>query len=98
MSCSRTSKPLPGKGAQLLSDLILTGKFPKFPPLAIIPGDVESDPAHHDDECNQQEVCELVPSELKFYKGMRLCGMRGKCTGRKMKTRTCSLCVCLTME
>ena len=65
LTCSR-------KGAQLLNDLVLEGKFPRYPPLAIIPENVESDPANYDDDHHLKESCELEPSELKLYKRMQV--------------------------
>ena len=65
LTCSR-------KGAQFLNDLVLEGNFPGFIPLAIIPGDVEPDPANYDDEHHVKESCELEPSELKIYEGMQV--------------------------
>ena len=55
-----------------MNDLVLEGKFPRYPPLAIFPGDVESDPANYDDDHHLKESCELEPSELKLYKGMQV--------------------------
>ena len=51
---------------------MVRGKYPRYPPLATLPGDVESDPLNYDSEGQLKPKCELQPSELQIFKHMQV--------------------------
>ena len=60
------------RGAALLNELSVDTKFGKKKPLAIIKGDMESNPENYDKKGNLKKLEELKPLELPVYKGMRV--------------------------
>ena len=64
LTCSR-------KGAEEVNECALEALYSRFPPLAIIDGDVESYAANYD-MGDLRDVRYLQPAPLRVYKGMRV--------------------------
>ena len=58
------------KGAQTINELALQ-LFPRFPPLAVLDGDVASNPENYDDGALLEDLRALRPLRLPIFKGMR---------------------------
>ena len=70
LCCSRA-------GAQRVNDLALEGLYPSGCPLAVVSGDVESNPANYQDgklkaDFEEGDFTQLRSIELPIYKGMRV--------------------------
>ena len=59
------------KGAQTINELALQALFPRFPPLAVLDGDVASNPENYDDGALLEDLRALRPLRLPIFKGMR---------------------------
>ena len=58
------------RGAEAVNDAALEANFPRFPPRAVVPGDVES--ASHNYEGGElRPIADLRPSELRIFVGMK---------------------------
>ena len=60
------------RGSALLNDLTIQAKFPRREPLAVVNGDIESNPENYTAEGKLKKLTELKPSKLPVYKGMHV--------------------------
>ncbi|CAK8987418.1 unnamed protein product, partial [Durusdinium trenchii] len=59
------------KGAQTINELALQALFPRFPPLAVLDGDVASNPENYHEGALLEDLRALRPLRLPIFKGMR---------------------------
>ena len=60
------------RGMAMINDLALKALFPNFPPLVVLPGDIEANPENYEDGKLFADEWKLQPLELKIYKGMKV--------------------------
>ena len=58
------------RGAEAVNDAALEANFPRFPPRAVVPGDVES-ASHNYEDGELRPIADLRPSELRIFVGMK---------------------------
>ena len=67
------------RGSSVINNCALRAFYPMFPPRAILPGDVESNPLNYHKDGKLKNVQQLVAMEFEVYIGMRVVFTRNVC-------------------
>ena len=67
------------RGAATLDDLCLQAKYPRRQPVAVLDGDIESNPENYGDDCKLKAVQNLVARLVPIFIGMRVYLTRNVC-------------------